>query len=61
MTLTRAQKVALIRLYRRNADGHASYLSFRRSIVPGICGDDYVGILWCGMFIGIERDGHTHS
>ena len=57
MTLTRAQRLALRRLYLRNTNGHTSYLSFRRSIMPGI----YIGILWCGMFIGIERDGHTHS
>ena len=22
---------------------------------------DYVGAEWCGMFIGIESDGYTHS
>ena len=25
------------------------------------CFGDYIGAEWCGMFIGIEEDGYTHS
>ena len=56
---TRKQSEAIKRLYDRSQDGAASYLSFRRRFQ--VCFGDYVGTKWCGMFIGIETDGYTHS
>jgi hypothetical protein len=57
---TKAQQQALLALYQRSPDGAASYLAFRRraaySHMVGC-----VMIPWCGMWIGIEYDGHTHS
>ena len=62
MKTTRAQIESLYRLYSRNNDGSNSYLAFRRRArLVGITGDMYLGINWCGMFIGIESDGYSHS
>jgi len=57
MTITREQKIAIKRLYDRNSVG-VSYLQFRRSIKRGY---DCLMVEWCGMWIGIEKDGYTHS
>jgi len=70
--LTRAQRVALKRVYDRGPlDGffrtinkpslmtHAiSYRTFRSTVQPGY---DCVMVRWCGMWLGIEKDGYTHS
>jgi hypothetical protein len=62
MKITRAQIESLYRLYSRNNDGSNSYLAFRRRArLTGITGDMYLGIDWCGMFVGIESDGHSHT
>jgi len=57
--ITRDQREAIKRLYDRSSDGAVSYLAFRRRF--RLCLGDYIGAQWCGMFIGIETDGHTHS
>jgi hypothetical protein len=72
MKLTKQQREAVKRLYDRSPDGAVSYLNFRRrfrlysswqvSESFGSSGlGDYIGGQWCGMFIGIETDGHTHT
>lgn len=43
---------------------YATYRQFRRTVVPaagGYCGENYILVPWCGMWLGIETDGHTHS
>lgn len=57
---TRAQRKALYRLYNRNAAGFNTYRAFRLTVMPGL-DKHYVGVLWCGMFVGIEQDGYTHT
>ncbi len=37
-----------------------TYRQFRRTIQPEICGPAIM-VPWCGMWLGIERDGYTHS
>ena len=67
MTLTQAQRTALHDLYcrlvfdrRANGATHVpSYMTFRRSVLPGPPG--CVLVLYAGMWVGIETDGHTHS
>jgi hypothetical protein len=61
--ITRSQREAIKRLYDRSTDGAVSYLAFRRRFRLYSVGSvgDYIGGAWCGMFIGIETDGHTHS
>jgi hypothetical protein len=56
--LTREQRVALKKLYDRDWDKPDSYLEFRRTVQPGW---DCIMVEWCGMWLGIEPDGHTHS
>jgi len=61
--LTRAQRVALKKVYLRqklyDENGKPlSYLSFRRYVVQGY---DCVMVPWSGMWLGIETDGYTHS
>jgi hypothetical protein len=39
----------------------ASYRDFRKTVVPEMCGDGAVMVFWCGMWLGLETDGYTHS
>jgi hypothetical protein len=55
--LNKEQQVALRRVWQRDSQD-MSYLKFRRGDLPGY---DYVMVRWCGMWLGIERDGYTHS
>lgn len=61
LVLTRAQREAVKRVYDRSADGAPSYRAFRRRITPELAGYGCVMLPWCGMWLGIETDGHTHS
>lgn len=75
MKLTREQREAVKRIYDRcpldaNHDRlepgfndrltPISYRQFRKAVQPIIC-DRAVMVHWCGMFLGIEPDGYTHS
>ena len=55
---TRAQRVALKKLWLRKGNEAGSYREFRTSVMPGF---GYIGVMWNGMYIGIEADGYTHS
>lgn len=55
--ITKEQQQALLRVYNRKDLG-MSFLSFRRTAVQGY---DCVMVQWCGMWLGIEQDGYTHS
>jgi hypothetical protein len=56
--VTDAQKATLFRKWQQNDNG-LSWPEF----VQGACPWDFgaVGVLWCGMFIGIETDGYPHT
>jgi len=56
--VTPEQSKAIERLFNRNSDGSETLEEFAKRFE---CYGDYVGIKWCGMFIGIEQDGYTHS
>lgn len=62
MILNRAQREALASVYRRESDSEpktlAGYRRFRRTVQPGY---DCAMVHWCGMWLGIEKDGYTHS
>jgi len=77
MKLTRQQREALKRVFDRqpliagntgalihNRDDkitrHAvmTYRQFRKTVQPGY---DCAMVPWCGMWLGIEKDGYTHS
>lgn len=57
MRLNKAQQQALLRKWQQDNQG-VSYLAFRRTVQSGF---DCVMVLWCGMWLGIEPDGYTHS
>lgn len=44
--------------YRSNGSGLQTYLTFRRTVLPG---PDCIMVQWQGMWLGIEPDGYTHS
>lgn len=56
---TKAQQQALLHMYQRSNSGVSSFLRFRRSAF--IAFGDCLMVPWCGMTIGIEKDGYTHS
>lgn len=64
---SRAQREAMLKLWRRVGENALfwpvgvpirSYRPFRKQFVNH--GDFIIGP-WCGMWIGVERDGYTHS
>ena len=57
MMLNKAQQIALLRKWQQDNQG-MSYLQFRRTVAQGY---DCVMVKWCGMWLGIELDGYTHS
>jgi len=58
--LTKEQRDALLRIYNREWAGKPdSYLAFRRTASQSYMG--CVMVPWCGMWLGIEPDGYTHS
>ena len=66
MTLTRQQRESLYGVYERHtrpltsADPYSTaYRNFRRSVEPGWTGEIMVYI--AGMWIGIEKNGYTHT
>lgn len=63
--LTRAQRVALERVYNRKViytpdltHREITYKEFRRTVQPG---SGCIMVFWSGMWLGIEPDGYTHS
>lgn len=55
--LTKAQQHSLMRKWSQD-DQKMSYLEFRRTVQRGY---DCIMVRWCGMWLGIEQDGYTHS
>ncbi|MGY3278145.1 hypothetical protein [Bradyrhizobium sp. S3.7.6] len=63
---TRKQREALARVHSRKhpvpeikrSDWLRGYRAFRRTVQPGY---DCIMVHWCGMWLGIEPDGYTHS
>ena len=60
MKITKEQQRALRQVFERT-ELNMTYLQFRRT-ARGL-GPRYGCIMvpWCGMWLGIERDGYTHS
>jgi hypothetical protein len=56
--MTPAQVEAVGKLYARSADGSLNRHAFFQRVSDY---GDYCGLGWCGMFMGIEKDGYTHS
>ena len=59
---TQAQLDAVRRKYDQSPDGADSFESFiARTTGPISFMDNVVSLPWCGMWLGIETDGYTHS
>ena len=59
--MTSEQTIALEKLYSRSSDGCATFEEFEQRAQPMIGGDGCIIVGWCGMFVGIEADGYTHT
>ena len=59
MRITKEQQRALRQVFERT-ELDMTYLQFRRTAFKAFR-DECVMVPWCGMLLGIERDGHTHS
>ena len=67
--LTRLQREALRAIFLQNGvtrvgrryDTNQTYREFRRTVSTYPDGTGCIMVPWCGMFVGIEVDGHTHS
>jgi len=60
--ITREQREAIYRKYQQSPDGTASYREFRKRVIgPIYASDPCLMLSWCGMWLGIEVDGYTHS
>ena len=57
--MTPEQVESINNLFARNPDGSATRHEFFSRVKYYLGG--YCGLTWCGMFIGIEKDGYTHS
>lgn len=62
---TREQQLALLKVWMRDKEWNRknrveTYLKFRRTAYKAFA-DECIMVPWCGMILGIERDGHTHS
>lgn len=57
MILTKAQQKSLFRKWKQDNQG-LPYRQFRKTVQPG---PGCIMVQWCGMWLGIETDGHTHS
>jgi 7,8-dihydro-6-hydroxymethylpterin-pyrophosphokinase len=57
--MTPQQVEAISNLYTRNPDGSVNQAHFFNRVHPHVGG--YCGLDWCGMFVGIEKDGYTHT
>jgi hypothetical protein len=57
VTLNKSQRAALARVWRRDPQG-LTYRQFRATVQHG---PGCAMVQWCGMWLGIEPDGYTHS
>jgi hypothetical protein len=60
--MTPAQVEAINKLYWRSADGARNRRDFFTRVAQcGFGSDQYAGLHWGDMFVGIEPDGYTHT
>ncbi len=54
------KEAAACQLWSKNADGCATFAQFQARFAYNRLNGCWLG-QWCGMTIGIEEDGYTHS
>ena len=60
LTLTKPQRTSIHRKWVQESQS-LTYRQFRKTAQPQLFGDGAIMIKWCGMWLGIEPDGYTHS
>jgi hypothetical protein len=60
MKPNKTQLRALLAVYNRDRSVARSYHAFRKTARMA-CAIDCLMVPWCGMWLGIEPDGYTHS
>ena len=64
MVITKEQRTALKRIYDRDQNSDQptwnNYREFRRTVQYASY-DSCIMVPWSGMWLGIEKDGYTHS
>ncbi len=53
----KAQRIAIHRKWTQD-NQNMTYRQFRKTVLEGY---DCLMVQWCGMWLGIESDGYTHS
>lgn len=62
LQITAEQLRSLRRKYEQGTDGAKSFEEFLTRVTSrGVGTDSYLFLPWCGMWLGIETDGYTHS
>jgi hypothetical protein len=56
--ITREQWGSLVRKYEQNPDGSKTFAEFLNRVNES---HSWISINWCGMYVGIEPDGHAHT
>ena len=61
--ITQEQRKSMVRLWTLHSNDGETYLQFRRRFKwTGVGSDNYLfGLVPCGIWIGVELDGHAHS
>ena len=63
--LTKPQSKSLLIKWQYPEHGQGmTFLQFRRTVTyHGLRSNfpEYIGVQWCGMFVGIEKDGYAHT
>ena len=55
---TPEQREAVATKFERNPDGDTDLIEFAKRFKNY---GQYIGGEWCGMFLGIEKDGYAHT
>lgn len=58
--ITKEQQRSLLRKWQQNDQG-LTYREFRKTVTPYFGDDSCVLVPWCGMWVGIEKDGYSHT
>ena len=59
--LPHPQRLALLEIYSRGLNDYESFNDFIARATFEIGGFGAVMVPWAAMWLGIEKDGHTHS
>ena len=58
--LPKEQRYGAFRKFQQSRDGSPNFADFVTRIKPEFYGDAIM-FGWCGMYVGVEVDGYTHT